>query len=146
MSLVDIGSDGRTRCRATIGFVLGLCLVAAASFSTCASTVDDVVAIEMKEHHILGVSLAIIEKGEIRQAKGYGFTDQTRKTATHEGRCQPGWTATCLGFKEGWQRTALELEYEPDPCDSATSLRSPIGRLDWIFDATVAIAGRFQRR
>jgi hypothetical protein len=52
MSLVDIESDGRTRCRATIGFVLSLCLVAATALSTGASTVDDVVAAEMQEHHI----------------------------------------------------------------------------------------------
>jgi hypothetical protein len=41
----------------------------------------------MKEHHILGVSLAIIENGEIRQAKGYGFTDQTRRTPVTTARC-----------------------------------------------------------
>ena len=80
MKLVALESVGRTWCRAAINFGLGLCLVAAAVLSAGASTVDDVVAAEMKEHHILGVSVAIIENGEIKQAKGYGFTDQTRKT------------------------------------------------------------------
>jgi CubicO group peptidase (beta-lactamase class C family) len=80
MNLVAIESDGRTWCRAAINLGLGLCLVVAEVISAGASTVDDVVAAEMKEHHILGVSVAIIENGEIKQAKGYGFTDQTRKT------------------------------------------------------------------
>ena len=80
MNLVALESVGRTWCRTAINFGLGLCLVAAALISAGASTVDDVVAAEMKEHHILGVSVAIIENGEIKQAKGYGFTDQTRKT------------------------------------------------------------------
>ncbi len=41
------------------------------------SIVDDVVATEMKDHGIRGVSVAIIENGEISKAKGYGFTDKT---------------------------------------------------------------------
>ncbi len=61
-----------------IVFWLGLWLLAATSHTTCASTVDDVVAAEMKEHHITGVSLAIIENGQIGKAHGYGFTDKSR--------------------------------------------------------------------
>lgn len=41
------------------------------------STVDDVVAAEIKNHGIPGVSIAIIEHGELSKAKGYGFTDKT---------------------------------------------------------------------
>jgi CubicO group peptidase (beta-lactamase class C family) len=95
--IVDIDSDGpipadypmirftsvtgsRTRCRTAAAFGLALWLLAATSFMTCASTVDDVIAAEMKDHHILGVSLAVIENSEIRQAKGYGFTDQSGTT------------------------------------------------------------------
>jgi len=57
---------------------LGWWLFAATSSTTCASTVNDVVAAEMKEHHIKGVSLAIIENGQIIKAQGYGFTDKSR--------------------------------------------------------------------
>ncbi len=80
MSLGDIKLNRRTWFRAAISFGLGWYLVGTAATSMGASPVDDAVAAEMKEHHILGVSLAIIENSEIRQAKGYGFTDQTRKT------------------------------------------------------------------
>ena len=37
-------------------------------------------ATEMKNHGIVGVSIAIIEDGEIRTAKGYGFTDKSAAT------------------------------------------------------------------
>lgn len=69
-----------TRCRKAIPFGLGLWLLAATTLTACASTVDDVVAAEMKAHHILGVSLAIIDNGDISTAKGYGFTDQSGTT------------------------------------------------------------------
>jgi CubicO group peptidase (beta-lactamase class C family) len=42
--------------------------------------VDGVIAAEMKDHHIVGVSLAVIDNGSIRTARGYGFTDKNRKT------------------------------------------------------------------
>jgi CubicO group peptidase (beta-lactamase class C family) len=42
--------------------------------------VDDVVAAQMQEHNIAGLSLAIIEDGKIIKAQGYGFTDKSRKT------------------------------------------------------------------
>ena len=32
----------------------------------------------MENHGILGASVAIIEKGEVCKAQGYGFTDKTR--------------------------------------------------------------------
>lgn len=44
------------------------------------ASVDDVIAAEMKCHHIPGVSLAVIENGSIRTARGYGFTDKSGKT------------------------------------------------------------------
>src|SRR5207247_8181460 len=61
-------------------FCLGWWLLATTSHTTCASTVDDVVAAEMKEHHLTGVSLAIIEDSEISKARGYGFTEQSATT------------------------------------------------------------------
>jgi len=49
--------------------------------STLAATVDEVVASEMEKHGITGVSLAIIENGQLIEAKGYGFTDKSKATA-----------------------------------------------------------------
>jgi CubicO group peptidase (beta-lactamase class C family) len=59
---------------------MGLWLLAATLLPALGSTVDDVVAREMKAHGIAGVSLAIIEDGEIRTARGYGFTDKSAAT------------------------------------------------------------------
>jgi len=56
---------------------LGLWLLAATSLTTLGATLDQVIGAEMKEHRILGVSLAIIENGEISKAKGYGFADES---------------------------------------------------------------------
>lgn len=42
--------------------------------------VDDVIAAEIKDRGIAGVSIAIIEKGEIVKAKGYGFTEKAGTT------------------------------------------------------------------
>lgn len=69
-----------TRCRAAIAFGLALWSLAATPCTTCASTVDDVIAAEMKDHRISGLSLAVIENREIRQAKAYGFTDRSVTT------------------------------------------------------------------
>jgi len=74
-----------------IVFCLGWLLLAATSRTTCASTVNDVVAAEMKEHHITGVSLAIIENSEISKARGYGFTEQSAATPV----------TTCTLFRAG---------------------------------------------
>jgi len=63
-----------------IVFCLGWWLLTATSRTACTSTVDDVVAAEMKEHHITGVSLAIIEDSEISKARGYGFTEHSATT------------------------------------------------------------------
>ncbi len=41
-------------------------------------SVDDAVAAEMERHDIVGLSLAIIENGEIVKAKGYGFIDRSK--------------------------------------------------------------------
>src|SRR5438093_1953792 len=66
----SIGSHGRWP------LAVSLWLLAAALLPTLGSTVDDVVATEMKNHGIIGVSIAIIEDGKIRKANGYGFTDK----------------------------------------------------------------------
>ena len=70
----SIGSAARWRGGA------GLWLLAATLLPTFGSTVDDVVATEMNNHGIVGVSVAIIEDGELRTAKGYGFTDKSAAT------------------------------------------------------------------
>jgi CubicO group peptidase (beta-lactamase class C family) len=56
---------------------LGVGLLAATLLPALGSGVDNVVAAEMKDHSIVGLSISIIEGGEIRMAKGYGFTDQS---------------------------------------------------------------------
>ncbi len=43
-------------------------------------SVDDIIAAEIKDHGIPGVSIAIIEKVEIVKAKGYGFTEKDGTT------------------------------------------------------------------
>jgi CubicO group peptidase (beta-lactamase class C family) len=69
-----IGNDASRR----VG--LGLWPRAATLLRTLGSTVDDVVATEMKDHNIVGVSIAIIDDGEIRTAKGYGFAEKSAAT------------------------------------------------------------------
>jgi CubicO group peptidase (beta-lactamase class C family) len=61
----------RSRAVILMGFCLSLALL------PCHGTsVDDVIAAGIKDHGIPGVSIAIIEKGEIVKAKGYGFTEK----------------------------------------------------------------------
>ena len=66
-----------------VGTVAGLTLLylALPLFPTSGATVDEVVAAEMKNHGIPGLSLAIIDEGKIIRAKGYGFTDKSGATA-----------------------------------------------------------------
>lgn len=66
------------RCRVAMLTGLSLLSLAMPHFPSLASTVDNVVASEMENHGILGASVAIIEKGEVCKAQGYGFTDKTR--------------------------------------------------------------------
>ena len=73
-----LGDSITRRCVATVAGVL---LFGASLASTLGATVDEVVASEMENHGIPGVSLAIIENGKIIKAKGYGFTDRSRTTA-----------------------------------------------------------------
>jgi CubicO group peptidase (beta-lactamase class C family) len=72
-----------TRYRTILGVVLSLWSLMAGLLQADGSIVDDVVAAEMKNHGIIGVSIAIIENGEICNAKGYGFTDE--KKTIHVG-------------------------------------------------------------
>src|SRR3984957_9940348 len=64
------------------------CLSRCLSFLLFATTicargdeVDDAVAGQMRDHHIVGLSLAIIQDGKIVKAQGYGFTDKSGTTA-----------------------------------------------------------------
>src|SRR5256885_14164639 len=59
---------------------VSLWLLAATLLPALGSTGDDVVATEMKNHDLVGVSIAIIEDGKIRKANGYGFTDKNATT------------------------------------------------------------------
>lgn len=65
--------------RTAIASGLGLLLLMAGPPTSSAEKVDEVVSAEMEKHHITGLSLAIIEKGEIARARSYGFTDQVGK-------------------------------------------------------------------
>ncbi len=67
----------RPRYRVALAAGLSLWSLAAALLPALGSTVDEVVAAEMKKHAIMGLSMAIIENGEIRKANGYGFTDKS---------------------------------------------------------------------
>src|SRR5882672_10665717 len=72
-------------------FWLIACFCLAGSAAGQAGSVDEVVATEMREHHIAGLSLAIIEDGKIRTAKGYGFADtNTQTVVTPETLFQAG--------------------------------------------------------
>ena len=55
-------------------------LFLAASLSARADTVDDFVEAQMRDHQIVGLSLAIIDDGKICKARGYGFTNKSGKT------------------------------------------------------------------
>src|SRR5262245_13540659 len=55
-------------------------LVLTVSRAAQADRVDDFVQQQMQEHHITGLSLAILQDGKIVKAKGYGFTDRESKT------------------------------------------------------------------
>jgi CubicO group peptidase (beta-lactamase class C family) len=45
-----------------------------------ADQVDELITSRMTEHHITGLSLAIIQDGKIACVKGYGFTDKSEKS------------------------------------------------------------------
>ncbi|HWY76997.1 MAG TPA: serine hydrolase domain-containing protein [Verrucomicrobiae bacterium] len=57
--------------------ILVLVLATLAAPAIRADHVDDVVTSQMKEHGIIGLSLAIIENGKLDKVKGYGFTDKS---------------------------------------------------------------------
>jgi CubicO group peptidase (beta-lactamase class C family) len=58
----------------------GACLFVAANLSVQADEVDDFIAAQMRDHRIVGLSLAVIDGGGIVKAKGYGLTDKGGKT------------------------------------------------------------------
>jgi len=60
--------------------VIGACLALEIPLKAHADVVDELIAAQMKEHHIVGLSLAIIQDGRIAKAKGYGFTNSSEKT------------------------------------------------------------------
>jgi CubicO group peptidase (beta-lactamase class C family) len=69
----------RHQSRATLA-ILAVILTGFAVANARADRVDDFIAAQMQEHHITGLSLAIIEDGKITKAQGYGFTDKSCKT------------------------------------------------------------------
>lgn len=63
-----------THKRYSVAIMMGFCLMLA-HLPCFGESVDDVIAAEIKDHGIPGVSIAIMEKGMIVKAKGYGFTE-----------------------------------------------------------------------
>jgi CubicO group peptidase (beta-lactamase class C family) len=59
-----------TRCLALCGSLIAVVVASA-------DEIDDVVAAQMREWHIAGLSLAIVDGGKIARAQGYGFADKT---------------------------------------------------------------------
>ena len=57
-----------------------LCSVCLNVVSAWADDVDDIVAARLKDRHIPGLSLAVVEEGKIVRAQGYGFTDKSGQT------------------------------------------------------------------
>ena len=58
-------------------------LLAATSLATHATygdVFDDFVRATMSEHHVVGLSLAVMRRGEVVKASGYGFADSAEKT------------------------------------------------------------------
>lgn len=70
-----------SRCRVIIVVGLSVLCLVLPLFPTPGATVDEVVTAEMKNHGIPGLSLAIIDHGQISKAKGYGFIDKSVGTA-----------------------------------------------------------------
>jgi len=59
--------------------LFGAGLFFASPLAAQADELDGVVAAQMRDHHIIGLSLAVIDGGRIVKARGYGFTDKTGK-------------------------------------------------------------------
>src|SRR5262245_41895275 len=82
--------------------------------SARADEIDDVVAKQMREKHIPGVSLAIILDGKIVRAHGYGFADEGRKTpVTTETLFQAGSISnavSAVGVLRLVERHELEID------------------------------------
>jgi CubicO group peptidase (beta-lactamase class C family) len=70
---------------------LALVAVAAASGGLRADSIDDAVAVQMKRHHLPGLSLAVVQDGAVVKARGYGLTGADGSPAvTAETRFQAG--------------------------------------------------------
>jgi CubicO group peptidase (beta-lactamase class C family) len=57
-----------------------LCAASLATHPTYGDDVDDFVRATMSKHHVIGLSLAVIRRGELVKATGYGFADGGDKT------------------------------------------------------------------
>ena len=64
---------------------IAICFLCSVSHSARADAVDDLIAKRMREHHITGLSLAIIQDGKIIKAKGFGFADKSGQTPVTPG-------------------------------------------------------------
>jgi CubicO group peptidase (beta-lactamase class C family) len=67
------GSDDLMNRAATVGLVVSM--LYAAAWTTKADEIDAYVDAQMKELHIAGLSLAIVESGNVVKAQGYGLAN-----------------------------------------------------------------------
>lgn len=63
--------------------LLAFCLSAAFPGELRADTIDDYVNAEMARRHIPGVALAVVRKGAVERAQGYGFADLEHHVPMH---------------------------------------------------------------
>src|SRR6266404_1996781 len=70
---------------------IGIFMLGVGFMTVHADDVDNLITTRMRERHITGLSVAIIEDGRIIKEKGYGFTDKSGKTpVTPATRFQAG--------------------------------------------------------
>lgn len=87
---MEIDTSGRTTtyparlawsCGRAVLVTLALaCLFGAGVGTARADRVEDLIIKRMRQRHITGLSLAIIDEGRIVRAQGYGFTDNSNST------------------------------------------------------------------
>lgn len=73
----------RARSGVVFCFILGASVLGISTLR--ADELDDRITAVMQEHHVAGLSLAVVENGQILKAKGYGFTDKGGQTPVTTG-------------------------------------------------------------
>src|SRR4051794_26036061 len=66
--------------RFIIACAISVFVIAATPQRAGADEVDDFITGRMRNRHIMGISIAVIDGGKIVRAQGYGFTDKSGAT------------------------------------------------------------------